>query len=314
MIILPDADPIAPIDKLDLAQLPLSQVVTMLRGLGRQLFSAALAAAAPPPLPTLLADQSDMLGAQWLLHQGHQRQRQSIAGGSQPFTVRARITVARAFGRAPVDSYERTFGDALDGHLSEPAWRARLLDELERQLGVTQPPFAPDQFWAILSLAAWSDLGFQRALTTELWGYLRLCTLCIPGDIEHANWSPNTFWTLIDLTAPGDLTRRQRAFRGQRLAFDAGQRLRVEARRQALVRGWAGFWDQWIILRARSFWSDGIGVGPSPLRQAVDALPLLEEPRSRRGQPASTPVQLECAGWQQEAPSWYPGLVDFRSR
>lgn len=294
------------LDKLDLTQLPLSQTVTMLRGLGRRLFSAALAASPPPSLPALLADQNDMLGAQWQAYRARRRHRQSIVGGSQPAIVRARIFIARALRRAAADSYERTLADTLSGRLAEPAWRARLEDEFERQLGLTVPPFAPDPFWPLLSLAAWNDLGFQHALALELWEYLRPRTLCIPRDIGRAFWSPNTFWALIDLTAPGSLRRRQH------LVFDAGQRLRIEAQRQALVGEWAGFWDQWLLLRARTFWPQD--AGPSLLRQAVEALPLSETQPAGRDQKTGSPPPLARAGWLQEAPSWYPGLVDYRSR
>lgn len=312
MTITPSTTTHTGIDRLDLAQLPLPETVTMLRGLGRRLFSAALAAAPPPPLPALLADQNDMLGAQWQAHRARRRHRQSIVGGSQPAIVRARIFIARALRRSPADSYERTLADALSGRLAEPAWRARLEDEFERQLGLTVPPFAPDPFWPLLSLAAWNDLSFQHALALELWEYLRPRTLCIPRDIDHAFWSPNTFWALIDLTAPGSLTRRQRWSRNRRLAFDAGQRLRAEARRQALVGEWAGFWDQWILLRARTFWPQD--AGSSLLRQAVEALPLSETQPAVREHKAGSPPPLARAGWRGEAPSWYPGLIDYRSR
>jgi hypothetical protein len=151
-------------------------------------------------------------------------------------------------------------------------WQLTFHDRLVRMVGGGTPgkglPLVLDP---VLEKAAWCDLRFQRSTAIMVNDYLRERVLFIPGERVVPGFSPGAFWALIGL-AGAEKSAEEKMF--SRMV----EEIRAEARARALVKGWAGFWDQWLIRVARRNWARAFEREKSRFCRSLLALPLISRP------------------------------------
>ena len=174
----------------------------------------------------------------------------------------------------------------LKRDLGFPRWRRHFLDHLHLRLGGR--PGMLELNLAVAGEAAWLEPSFQREISAKLSGYLKRSYLFPDGRAPIPHLSTRVFWLLLALvkTRPaGFLLRARTRFRKARGVWGSLQTL---ARSRGLASGWAGFWDQWLILEAVRLRGAAFDE-KSPLEAAVAGLPLMRQ-QSRLGA-QSHPVQ-----------------------
>lgn len=124
-----------------------------------------------------------------------------------------------------------------------PSVTARLRDTLARSFRRRSAPVPPESAPILLALSeqAWAAYGFNLRLAQAMQRTLRREVILHPPDPQRPRLAPQTCWLLMAL------------FKGA--VFDAagaGVIAAAEARavQAARQKEWAGFWDQYVLMRA----------------------------------------------------------------
>lgn len=154
-------------------------------------------------------------------------------------------------------------------------WQIGVSNRLSLACGGTAGDGLPDGFWPLVAKAAWCEPGFQHSTGMKIVQWLRSMRLFYPYQIPVANFTLSTFWVLIAMMKPKPLKWRCWISKKERAGVRVCRRLFREAHMQAMVNGWADFWDQWLIRLAVQRWPEGIKGMDTRLCRAILALPLL---------------------------------------
>jgi len=159
--------------------------------------------------------------------------------------------------------------------------------------------YMPPANWALVASLAWDGLAFRRTVAERILGCLRETHLIPPGTDTVPRLAAETCWLLLAAAAHGRCRwwmwgdRRKRALRAETV--------RHLASLMALgASGWAGFWDQWVLVRlldgdpglTSRLWPELGGMLRS-LPVAGGAADAAENPLIR-------------PGWLGEKPDWLP--------
>jgi hypothetical protein len=201
-----------------------------------------------------------------------------------------------------------------------------LFNRLERTLEAVSSQHIPADLWPLLAERAWHDLSFQHEMATWLQTHLRQTVIFTERDKILALLSPNTFWVLLALTPiPTALSRTwfTRAYWQTRWA---AQRLQRMAAQQVLAaEQWANFWDQWVLLAAKTACPDAVEQCNPALYKALISLPIFQftaAPAPQQAQDAPTAMLDETQAaskgqvsapiptwstpaWQTAMPYWF---------
>jgi hypothetical protein len=184
-------------------------------------------------------------------------------------------------------------------------WQLTFHDRLVRTLGGgTQGNGLPLVLDPVLEKAAWGDLRFQRSMAIMVNDYLRERVLFIPGDRLIPSFSPGTFWALIGL-AGAEKSAEEKMF------FRMVEEIREEARARVLVKGWAGFWDKWLIRVARQKWTRAFEREKSRFCRSLLALPLLSRPSALSPQQVPYVPKRSHSTWDR-IKKWLLSFLDRR--
>lgn len=179
---------------------------------------------------------------------------------------------------------------------SERTWAARSagVPRLARLLRRLRRPVA-----ALLARVQRGQLPFFERVSLRVWVRIGRFLQWIVHAIDRLSRPRRAFPTPIPT----------RAWKVMRKLEEVGKRL-------ALVPGWAGVWDQWLLLEASRAWSL---TGQGALGQAVRQLPLeqmyavhtsstMEEQESHEEK--ETPILLEKPGWSDTMPAWFGAWLE----
>jgi hypothetical protein len=184
-------------------------------------------------------------------------------------------------------------------------WQLTFHDRLVRTLGGgTQGNGLPYVLDPVLEKAAWCDLRFQCSMAKMVNDYLREWVLFIPGDRLIPTFSPGAFWALIGL-AGAEKSAEEKMF------FRMVEEIRKEARARVLVKGWAGFWDQWLIRVARQKWAQAFEREKSRFCRSLLALPLLSKPSALSSQQVPYVPKPSFSTWER-IKKWLLSFFDRR--
>lgn len=285
--------PLAPSSPPNPAALPVTELVNGLRAAGLALIGAALGT--PPPRPP----------SDWL-----------PTGGP------ALLAAFRDPPQPPPDSFARLSNDVVHGRQTTAQWQSGLIAAARRAAGLNDGYALPSGGWEALGRWAWGGPAFQRDAVALLEAKLRANVLFVGGDWSTLrqptlSLSPQTIWLLLALAAPHRIAPRPSwlrrlmaearaalvALRARRWPWprrrddsELASAMFVElGRRHGLVPGWAGVWDQWLLLQAVRRWP---GDDAGPVRAAIAALPLAGPPR-----PGG--LSLARPHWSNECPAWF---------
>lgn len=199
---------------------------------------------------------------------------------------------------------------SLQHGVSVPRWELIAAHWLDRRVGGVSARWLAQPFWTLAGTLAWSDAHTQAETARTLLATLQRRVLFEPDAPSLPLLVPQTCWTLIALAEIGRPSRWHLPLRRRRTVA-ALRRLQHIATLHALAPGWAGLWDQWVLLEALRLWPGALDRCTAQLRTALLALPL----REQLGLPPVTPsaalppVALAAAGWEQHIPSWLATLA-----
>lgn len=287
---------------LDFKVVPLARGAALLQEAGEAQLRALLNGHAPTPLARLLGREqirllTPPLGLQlWALLPARLVKRLPWVPG------------------APTRTDRYVLGQVVVAGRPAAMWRAHVLQRVERALGRISPHFLPLEFWPLAAEMAWREPGFQHRTAELLRENLRGRILWTRGRVRSAPLplvEPNTFWALLALAGAGNPARQ--LFKPRRMAIlGALTRFHGLAVEQASAPGWAGFWDQWILIEASQRWSATARDVAEPLRSALAALPLkrlAQVSEALEGAPAAGVTGgVAAPGWEAEVPLWFPVL------
>ena len=268
---------------LDLRTLPLNPAAAGLRAWAGDALPALLAGRALP-VPT-------------------RRQRRVLAPLLRPtrpgeaVEARAHAALTRhrrlAAGAAPKDELSLLIGDSM----AAAPWLVRQRRRLRRAA-----VYVPPALWELLGEAAWSGPLWCRDIAARIRDHLGERLLFRAGELPVARPEARFYWALLAVALDGE-------------ADGDGAALRRIAARLAMAPGWAGFWDQWLLLHLHG---DDAGQAGAPeirtLLERIAALPLALMGTADRPAPpqpsgpsaplADAGVPLARASWRREMPSW----------
>lgn len=206
---------------------------------------------------------------------------------------RGRRRAERAASRlAPKDTgglsrfQARILSDALAPGEWGERWR-RLFDRMLRRR--PEPPAILDPARRALAASVWSAPPFRRAVSLRLYRSLRHEVLMTPEPFEFPGLSSDFWWVLI--AAFSDST-------------PLGKALKAAGSESGAAKGWAGFWEQYLLLRAQRAGGN--------LPGGMDQLPLVGR-EVRALHPASDDPDDPVAarpGWRDARPGWAVSLID----
>lgn len=156
--------------------------------------------------------------------------------------------------------------------------------------------YMPIESWSLLGSLAWDDLAFRQTVASRILAWLREGYLMRPGALPVL--APETCWILL-AAAAGD-GRLRWWMRGARRR--SAVRMEVTRHLASLMAlrtpGWAGFWDQWVLLRLLDADPGLPGRLWPELAASLSPLPLAG------GADCANP--LVRADWLAEQPDWLP--------
>lgn len=133
--------------------------------------------------------------------------------------------------------------------------------------------YVPDGFWDLTAAEAWEEAEFKQWITDEVYQELRTSFLWTSGQVPVAIVDRRVFWLLLDVFETGRWSDRPEWERWVPFAGRARRRfaqsLRRVARKRWLEPGWAGFWEQWLVLQAAK------RLSPDDVRRERRALRLI---------------------------------------
>lgn len=177
------------------------------------------------------------------------------------------------------------------------SWRIQAIDETHRLLGMHINGFhLPQAMWPLAAARAWQAPGFDYWVQQQVEAALGYLWFYPEGELPAAHFSTQTFWLLLaGYPFPNVRFRRPPlpllTLRERALALGYGP------------KGWANYWDQWLLLQAVRQWQRRrLNIAwPNDVLDALTKLPLAAVARQ---QPA--PVHdLVVADWEAEMPAWF---------
>lgn len=169
--------------------------------------------------------------------------------------------------------------------------------------------YVPDGFWDLAAAEAWEDAAFKQWITDEVYQELRTTFLWPSGQVPVAIVDRRVFWLLLDVFEIGRWSDRPEWERWVPFVGRARRRfaqaLRRVARKRWLQPGWAGFWEQWLILQAAGRLSPGdIGRERDALR-LVRTLPIFRAEAAETIAPGTGWIKPKAASINVYDSNWY---------
>ena len=270
----------------DLTLIPLQDTAVLLREVGEKLLVSLLREESRPVLTAYISSQ-----------------------------LSQRLALPRG---AVVSKSEITYADLLSqsvyGQLSKSAWIGGVGGRVARAIGLDSSQLFPDIAWPLVAELAWHHLDVQHRVAGWIHEYLHTRTFILPGERSLAQLSLKTFWVLIALSAATQSNLPRRASQEERWHYTAASHLQEIAQRQALTPDWAGFWDQWVLLKALQAWQPKGTTLDVRFFHALLALPLvrLAAPelsnkllQEQQGLAPGTAIKLATPEWKEEMPKWF---------
>ena len=184
--------------------------------------------------------------------------------------------------------------------------------KLRAVLGLDAQARIPQHWHDLLSTLTWDEADLQLVAGEWLIAYARSHYLMtfdeVSAGIKLPRISANTWWALVMLAAAqrGRVNEQRNAL--QNLALDWIQSL---ASGFVAKPGWAGFWDQWLLLRAFTL---GLFTPSTDAMAAwVAGLPLKSWNLEQPGDSKSIPLQT-FPEWANDVPTWYERSVDHQQQ
>jgi hypothetical protein len=144
-------------------------------------------------------------------------------------------------------------------------WDRRVKNHAALQLQEDDDLFVAD-FWRPIAQAAWGDPIFVSKMNQAMQHYWRSRSLFPQGIMPLCHVQPNTFWLLLFIHA-----NTQEETSPQLL-----QRLGKITKREALIPGWARFWDQWLLWRLLELYPNARPRMGKRLCSMLDYLPFFK--------------------------------------
>lgn len=244
---------------IDFQKIPLEEAAAILRAIGQTLFEGLMAPKPQLTWPKKWPEQTYKLWTTQELWPGPGSDKKKKVGRLKKMWKRA----GQRYRLKQIMS-GKTDWDRFRGTFRQDAIRAMKVDTY---LGLTQ------QMWQLAAEAAWQDVHFQHMIFREVDRRLRSEVLLMGGRPPHAYISSKALWALVALAAKQPLKRRER-----RTIEPALRQLRTGlgalANRIVMEPDWAGFWDQWLLIRALPTINIKFQAQDTPMVRAIKNLPL----------------------------------------
>lgn len=311
----------------DFTVLPFKDAVASLRTLGQTLITALLNDDPQPELAELVHDEAfAVLGELNLMNLLPPDQRPSYW---EAWFVQRRLSPLTLAQLELVYAPDDMVKAATFGIYPDEAWAARLARQISYDMGGVLPHHLPTRFWNMAGLHAWSDLKLQRWINEQLLARFRDTMLFNLGEFPAVLISPHTFWGLIamsdthrplrwNLSRVIHSTRRLiRRFTETGLKHKErtaiARRLVAQARPRVMQRGWAKFWDQWLLVKALDEWArPGVGLD-DVLENQLMSLPVYRMMMDVRRRGSKGPPLISAPDWKGDMPGWFERLYDRKS-
>ena len=189
---------------------------------------------------------------------------------------------------------------AIDG------WWGAIWTDLDQRLEGIGPQQVTPRLWRLAAARAWHDLTHQHTLAGHMYAYLKAHTLLPMGQVPVAQVAASCGWLLLAL-APLSVGPRRAPAEWLQLQQLSGQ--------WAAGPGWAGFWEQWLVLLALRRWPRTLTrIGP-PLQAPLRAWPLARLMRASLMAAELDPAERTAAhawavaDWDTQVPGWFSAYV-----
>ncbi len=291
----------------------LESLIERFGAFGEQAIRWCLASTSPP---SLVCDDTD-----WDLLRPYRPDEMLFAGQLLPRHVPEAKKALRSEYATEIARSRARSAEPENRSRCRRAWD-RLARRLEPELPAHRTAW-PGELLAAAAARAWLDPWFRgRAVEFVRSRLEENVVMTAERDLElRPHFAPATFWWLLDVTH-GPRPPRSHAWLGEglnelwaraqlrhRRLEEMQKRLRAIATREYLKPGWAGFWDQWLLLllveKRPSLRFDG------SQKRLLTSLPVLRRPRfsdlsGRLGAPTTSPTLAAAAArWEEEVPQWF---------
>lgn len=221
--------------------------------------------------------------------------------------------------------FENIAFKAMTGGFSEDEFAGTIKKHMTDDcFGGLSPDFVPTGFLRIAGEKAWRDLRFQRDASVAVRKYFKEKILFTLDDETYPSISPNTYWILIALAKAEtpEIRRRDHCVTRSDYAEWLGDIGSIVEYHETVARigktveyltihpeGWAGFWDQWAIWKAKRLRPDAFKALGKRLRPALLELPFFEymgagpAPAQKTGK--HPPIMLTEMAWEKDIPKWF---------
>jgi len=247
----------APGTLVDFSNLPLQSASALLQVLGRQIFEGLMGQ------PSSLEWPADWDGEGPVLWQAS-----DIWPGAEAIEPRTENSVLPGWRKFLKRRYARK---VILGKVSEDSFVRRMQIQVQTAFRQDTVLGLSIEQWALAGEAAWQDIAFQHQLYREMDRRLRSEVLLEGGRPPNAFFSSRAIWVLVGLAATQPVAPGLKMNKALRKLKEP---LAQVSARMGLVDGWAGYWDQWLMVRALPLVRRTYAFQDSRIIQAVKMLPL----------------------------------------
>lgn len=266
----------------DFQELPLQKAADVLRGIGEQLFRGLMAK--PPQLAWPVAWEGEV-PAFW--------RSRKIWRASK----RRKLVEGLPFGKK-IDHFlqRRYFRRLMRGKVTWDHYRNHFAKGVQTQMQAGTMLGLTPEMWCLAGQAAWLGPDFQHPINRILDQRLRSEVLLKGGRPPRVFISPRTIWALLALASlqpvAGRINRKMDS-QLRKLRLPLGEL----AQQIAMGTDWAGFWDQWLLIRALPLVRVRFPDHEVPLLHALKDLPLRKAAGSKALPPKPLPPRFFLAKW-----------------
>lgn len=151
------------------------------------------------------------------------------------------------------------------------AWRALFQRSIRVQVGTPEAPVLPVEVWLLIGDLCFQNPQIHEDLARRISAFLRTSVLGWMLDSPPLKTSPLTLWLMLAMSL-----ERVYESRGQSPKID---RVKKHSLRALTSTGWAGFWDQWLLVKYERTLSSSVTTSTSEINEAMRQLAILHPQR-----------------------------------
>jgi hypothetical protein len=176
------------------------------------------------------------------------------------------------------------------------AWRALFQRSIRVQVGTPEAPVLPVEVWLLIGDMCFQDPKIHEDLARRISAFLRTSVLGWMLDSPPLKTSPLTLWLMLAMTL-----ERVYGSRGQSLKID---RVKKHSLRALSSARWAGFWDQWLLLKYEETLLESANPGSSEIDGTLRHLAIHQPKRS-----GNLKTQADICTSGVKSPDWLDQIM-----